>query len=477
MSRINTNVSSMIAQNTLGRSNSQLQTALNRLSTGLRINSGKDDPAGLIGSENLRRDITSTKRAIGNSERAGHMIATADSALGQVSNLLNDIRGLIVEAANSGVLSTEQIAANQLQVDSSLEAIDRIAKTTTFQGRSLLDGSLDFQVTAGGVNGVGLDTVRDLRINVANLGTLGTLDVGVTIANAAEQAELTVAAAAFTNNVLNDDLVVKLAGRDGAEVFTFQAGASRTDVINAINLVKDATGVEAVNNNNVIELSSIAYGTKAFIDVEVISEGGAGTFTANLSAIRDRGADVNATVNGVQASGDGNQLSINTSTLSLELTVDEGSNTAVDFTIEGGGAIIQLGPDVVSNQQARLGIQSLNTGSLGGETGRLYELRGGYSKDLDSDATGAAKIVDEVITKVVELRGRLGAFQKTTVDSNIVSLSDLLNNLTEAESSIRDSDFAQESAMLTRAQVLVQSGTAVLGIANQNPQNVLSLLR
>lgn len=477
MSRINTNVSSMIAQNTLARSNSQLQTALNRLSTGLRINSGKDDPAGLIGSENLRRDITATRRAIGNSERAGHMIATADSALGQVSNLLNDIRGLIVEAANSGVLSTEQIAANQLQVDSSLEAIDRIAKTTTFQGRSLLDGSLDFQVTAGGVNGVGLDTVRDLRINVANLGTLGTLDVEVNIVNAAEQAELTVGANAFTNNALNDDLVIKLAGTDGAEVFTFQSGATRDDVINAINLVSDATGVEAVNNNGVVELNSVSYGTKAFIDIEVISEGGSGTFTANLSANRDRGADINAIVNGVQANGDGNSLSINTSTLSLELTVDAGSNTAVDFTIEGGGAIIQLGPDVVSNQQARLGIQSLNTGSLGGETGRLYELRGGYAKDLNSDATSAAKIVDEVITKVVELRGRLGAFQKTTVESNIVSLSDLLNNLTEAESSIRDADFAQESAMLTRAQVLVQSGTAVLGISNQNPQNVLSLLR
>jgi flagellin len=477
MSRINTNVSSMIAQNALGRSNGQLQTALNRLSTGLRINSGKDDPAGLIGSENLRRDITATRRAIGNSERASHMIATADSALGQVSNLLNDIRGLIVEAANSGVLSTEQIAANQLQVDSSLEAIDRIAKTTTFQGRSLLDGSLDFQVTAGGVNGVGLDTVRDLRVNVANLGALGSLDVQVNIVNVAEQAELTVGAAAFTNNALNDDLVIKLAGRDGVEVFTFQAGATIDDMTNAINLVKDATGVEATITNGAIELNSISYGTKAFIDVEVISEGSSGTFATNLSANRDTGADVNATVNGVKANGDGNRLSINTSTLSLELTVDAGSSTTVDFNIGGGGAIIQLGPNVVSNQQARLGIQSLNTGSLGGESGRLYELRAGNGKDLTVDPTNAAKIVDEVITKVVELRGRLGAFQKTTIDSNIVSLSDLLNNLTEAESSIRDADFAQESAMLTRAQVLVQSGTSVLGIANQNPQNVLSLLR
>ena len=108
MSRINTNVSSLIAQKILGRSNSQLQETLTRLSTGLRINAGKDDPAGLIASENLRRDITSAAKAITNTERATQLIATADSALSQISNLLNDIRGLVVEAANTGVLSDEQ---------------------------------------------------------------------------------------------------------------------------------------------------------------------------------------------------------------------------------------------------------------------------------------------------------------------------------------------------------------------------------
>src|SRR6476659_6718159 len=187
MSRINTNVSSLIAQTTLNRSQDQLQTSLTRLSTGLRINAGKDDPAGLIASENLRRDITSANVAIGNSQQAGQLIATADSALGQISGLLNDIRGLAVQAANSGVLSDEQIAANQLQVDSSLEAIDRIAKVTTFQGRKILDGTLDFQktYTAGGA------TVADLAINQANLGTAGSLAVSVNISAAATQALIT----------------------------------------------------------------------------------------------------------------------------------------------------------------------------------------------------------------------------------------------------------------------------------------------
>ncbi len=151
MSRINTNIPSLVAQNRLQSSNRDLQTALTRLSTGLRINTGADDPAGLIASEALRSEITSLGKAISNTRRASQIISTADSALGQVSNLLNDIRGLVVEAANKGALSDEEIAANQLQIDSSLEAINRIAQTTTFQGRKLLDGSLDFVSTPASV--------------------------------------------------------------------------------------------------------------------------------------------------------------------------------------------------------------------------------------------------------------------------------------------------------------------------------------
>jgi flagellin len=564
MSRINTNVSSIIAQKTLTRSNKGLQTALTRLSTGLRINTGKDDPAGLIASEVLRSDITSVNKAIVNTERANQMIATADSALNQVSNLLNDIRGLVVEAANTGALSDEQIAANQLQVDSSLEAIDRIAQTTTFQGRTLLDGSLDFQTTAG----AGFDTVTDLTIDQANLGSAGALSVDVSITQAATQAQITsaplatgsfsiegqtftvtaadgqvidnvnvevvqggatgaaYAAGTLTITLDNTDaaitgaaiqaaidgvaefagttvsgagtidgtdaanvnaeagqldriqeLVLRVSGKEGSEVFSFQTGTTIDQVVSAINLVSDATGVTAINNSGTLQLDSTGYGSKAFVDIEVLSEGDLGNFDSNLSDTRSSGADIEARVNGVQASGDGNSLSINTATLDLSLTVEDGSSTSLSFTIDGGGAVFQLGPNVVSNQQARIGIKNLNTGSLGGEYGRLYELRSGSEKALEADPGGAAKIVDDIVTKVAELRGRLGAFQRTTLDSNATALSDYLANLTEAESSIRDADFAKESAALTRAQVLVQSGTQVLAIANQSPQNVLALLQ
>jgi flagellin len=477
MSRINTNVSSLVSQQALKRTGGDLRTALARLSTGLRINSGKDDPAGLIASENLRRDITSVKTALTNSERAGQMIATADSALGQVSNLLNDIRGLIVEASNRGVISPEQVAANQLQIDSSLEAIDRIAQTTSFQGRPLLNGSLDFYYVPTGANGTGLDSVVDMRIHQANLGVAGYIDVTTVVNSPATQAGLTVAAGGFNAGNLNDNLVIKLAGKDGAEVLSFQAGASINDIVAAANLVSDVTGIEAINNNGVLEFNSFAYGTNAFIDLEVISEGAAGTFGTNASARRTVGADIDATVNGIQAFGDGNTLYVNSSSLNLDVTVEPGSAANLQFRINGGGAIFQLGPSVVTNQQVRVGIQNLNTGQLGGNTGRLYELKSGNPRELTADIGGAAKIIDEVIFRVAQLRGRLGALQRATINSNVESLSELLTNLSEAESTIRDADFAAETAALTRAQVLTQSGTAVLGIANQSPQNVLSLLQ
>lgn len=473
MSRINTNTSSLTAQIRLNRTNSDLQTSLTRLSTGLRINTGKDDPAGLIASEALRSDITSINKALSNTNRATQIISTADSALGQVSSLLNDVRGLITEAANKGALSDAEIAANQLQIDSSLEAINRIAQTTTFQGRKLLDGSLDFQTTA--VNNMVLS--KDLQIYSANLGATGSVSASINLIAAATQASKTIA----VTNPLAADVVFQLSGNNGSEVFKFQTGATGTSMRDAINLLSDSTGITAAIAGSNLVLTSSNYGSDQFVAIEVISEGAGGGFTTAASTTPTRvvGTDVSATVNGTTAMGKGNTLSINNPTISLQMTVAAGigPGTNIAFNITGGGAQFQLGPDVVSNQQARLGIGSLNTAKLGGVAGRLYQIASDGNASLTKDVTKAASIVDEVISKVATLRGRLGAFQRTALESNTVSLNDTLTNLTEAESTIRDADFAKESAALTRAQILVQSGTSVLGIANQSSQSVLSLLR
>ena len=214
------------------------------------------------------------------------------------------------------------------------------------------------------------------------------------------------------------------------------------------------------------------------MDIKLIEETTGGTIGAAVGqGARDEGTDVVASVNGIVAKGVGNSLSINTSTLDLSTTVAAGFTGSIAFDITGGGALFQLGPDVVSNQQARIGITSVNTARLGGVSGKLFQLGAGGTADLSTDPTTAARIVEEAINQITSLRGRLGAFQRTSLETNKNALSDTLVNLTDAESQIRDADFAAETAALTRAQILVQSGTTVLQIANQNPQNVLALLR
>ena len=145
---INTNVSSLIAQRSLSNANTQLSTSLQRLSTGLKINTGADDPAGLIASQNLQAEQTGINQAIDNANRANNVIGTAEGGLNEVSNLLNQVEGLVNQSANTGGLSTAEVAANQLQVDSILSTINRISGSTSFDGTQLLNGNLSYTTSS-----------------------------------------------------------------------------------------------------------------------------------------------------------------------------------------------------------------------------------------------------------------------------------------------------------------------------------------
>jgi flagellin len=328
------------------------------------------------------------------------------------------------------------------------------------------------QVTGGTNNGAKL---QDLRIDQANFGSQSSIAVEVQIDAQATQGQLT-----YSGGSLTSDLVLEVGGLSGFEVFNFGSGNTITQIRDAVNLVTDATGVSASISGSDLVFKSSEFGTKAFVSVRSLNTTTFAAYdTGNSLTTRDAGSDIRARINGVAATGDGLVASINTSTLDLSFKANSylSAGSTASFTITGGGANFQLGPDVVSNQQARLGIQGVNTATLGGTSGQLYQLRTGGTKALSIDTKGAAAVVDQVISKVTSLRGRLGAFQKTTLETNIFTLTDTLTALTDAQSSIRDADFARETANLTRSQILVQSGTSVLTIANQNPQQVLALLR
>ncbi len=187
MSRINTNVSALQSIHQLNTNQGELSSSLERLSTGLRINRGADDPAGLIASESLRSEIRGLEAAIGNSERAINVISTADAALGEVSKLLLEIKGLVVQTANDGALSDDEIQANQQQVDSLLQSIDRIANSTQFNGKKLLNGQLSYTI-----DGQSATAMPRVQVFGARVPAGGTLNVDVQVTQSAQTAAMTI---------------------------------------------------------------------------------------------------------------------------------------------------------------------------------------------------------------------------------------------------------------------------------------------
>lgn len=475
MARINTNVASLTAQRGLARTQRQLADTLQRLSTGLRINRGADDPAGLIASEGLRSEISGIRQAIDNSSRASNVIATTEGALSEVASLLLNIKDLIVEAANSGALSREEIEANQLQVDSAVESITRISNTTTFAGLQLLNGSLDY-VTSG----VNTSAIKALHINQANFGSNDYIPVQVNVLTSARVAQLE-----FQTSAIGNSVTLEITGNTGVEVLTFTSATAASGIAYAVNRISDVTGVTAalINSANPasgIVFTSTGYGSRSFVSVRAQS----GTFgtvdTSGASTERAVGVDALASINGALTVADGLNVKLNTTSLDVELTLDASFGAGdTSFAITGGGAKFQLGPQVSSNAQVNIGISSVAASKLGDlDTGFLSDLvTGGSASLVGGDAAAASRIVERAIRQVSVLRGRLGAFERNTLQTNINSLSVALENVTASESSIRDADFAAETAALTRAQILTQAGTSVLATANATPQSVLQLLQ
>ena len=480
MSRINSNVPSLIAQRHLSLSQRALRTSLERLSSGLKINRGADDPAGLIVSERLRSEISVVKQAIDNSERAINVIATTEGALDEVQALLTDIQALVVEAANSGAFSDEEIAANQLQIDNAIDSITRIANTTTFAGRKLLNGELDY-VTSGIVT----SQLTDVSVLGAKFGTQPFVGVDVEVSQSAQQAELRFLQSSLTAS----GATLSIRGPDGIVTLTFPASATTVEMAQAINRNVEATGVQAVASGasgiSGLRLFTTEYGSDATISVNTLPNS---TFTmvdrSGATVTNTKGRDAVATVNGIAATADGLRLSFSSSQLKVNIVLSEqfgGGATglgASSFAVTGGGALFQLGPQVNTNLQENIGVKSMQANTLGNSIlGYLSELQEGQPKSLRSkNFTEASKIVEEVITQVAVLRGRLGAFERNTLQPNINQLQITTENLTSSEAVIRDTDFAVETSELTRSQILVQAGNSVLAIANAQSQNVLTLL-
>ena len=497
MTQINTNVSSMLAQRVLHQQNQSLNQSLERLSTGLRINRGGDDPAGLIASENLRSEQAALTAAIGNAERADQVVNVAEGGLQEVNAMLLELQSLVGESANDAGLSTEEKEANQQQIDAILQSIDRIASTTSFQGTKLLNGSFDFQVEDVAAS------VTDLKIHGAKLGG-NDMDINAVIDQSAQQAGLYVDFGSANIELASgeDTFAIEIGGREGSQLFHFADGQSLADAAAQINSFTGVTGVSAAVNSNGLELRADEFGSQHFVSVNIVDDGGIdgdvyrfeednanavdgdsdvgfGDMTGSIQA---SGQDVGGSINGMTIRGDGLDMHVNGDILNASISLDAATagdtGTVSVGTITGGGAQFNLGPSVDMNNEVRLGIGNIAARNLGNASaGFLDALGSGKEANvIDGDLSKAQDVINTAISQVSSLRGRLGSFQSNVVQSTINSLGVTLENVSAAESAIRDTDFAAETAEMTRAQILAQAAANTLGLANAQPQSVLQLL-
>lgn len=485
MSRINTNVQSLIARRALGINNHSLNTALERLSTGLRINTGKDDPAGLIASETLRSSLVAISGAIDNANRADTIVAVAEGGLQEISSLLLELEGLIDRSANEAGLTAEEISANQLQIDSILQSINRIADSTAFGNKRLLNGAFDF--TASGITTTNLASVQ---INSAKIPAGSYRNVNIDVVTRSQVALVSAVGAGTNgsgvrNGTISQATTLQIRGIHGSDILSFASGTSIASIVTAVNASKELTGVSATASAATggpasLVLQSTAFGSDAFVSVSILENTGA--FTAQAANVTDYGADGTITVNGTNAVVRGLDASVRAGSVSLDLTLTSGfggtPGGTTSFQITGGGAVFSIAPTVGLAGQESVGVKEVSTGKLGNvDVGFLASLGTGLTNDLESKRFASGqRIVRAAINQVASLRGRLGAFQKDTIGTTINSLTVARENVTAAESAIRDADFASETSNLTRAQILVNSSTTVLQIANTQPQNVLALL-
>lgn len=485
MSRINTNVQSLIARRALGINNHSLNTALERLSTGLRINTGKDDPAGLIASETLRSSLVAISGAIDNANRADTIVAVVEGGLQEVSSLLLELEGLIDRSANEAGLTAEEISANQLQIDSILQSVNRIADSTAFGNKQLLNGAFDF--TSSGISTTNLANVQ---INSAKIPAGSYRNVNIDVVTRSQVALVSAVGAGTNgsgvrNGTISQATTLQIRGVYGSDILSFASGTSVASIVTAVNASKELTGVSATasaatGGPSSLILQSTTFGSDAFVSVSILEN--ATAFVSQAANVTDYGVDGTITVNGTNAVVRGLDASVRVGSLSLDLTLTStfggtpGGSTS--FQITGGGAVFSISPTVGLAGQESVGVKEVSTAKLGNvDVGFLASLGTGLTNDLNSKRFATAqRIVRAAINQVASLRGRLGAFQKDTVGTTINSLTVARENVTAAESAIRDADFASETSNLTRAQILVNSSTTVLQIANTQPQNVLALL-
>ncbi len=453
---INTNIPSLTAQRNLNTSQSSLATSLQRLSSGLRINSAKDDAAGLAISERFTTQIRGLNQAIRNANDGVSFAQTAEGALSTSGDAMQRIRELAVQSINDTNSSSDRQALNN-EVTQLISEVNRIANSTQFNGQNILDGSLSTLTFQVGANQNQVIEVDGVDARSSELGARTSTSGSISAANLA----LAITA---------DDMVIN------GNTVDLSNDVSINDVIGSINLVSADSGVEALKATSVqtaaAGLSAAADGTASIngVSITLTATGTAGSGALNIAAIN---AVSNQT--GVTAAAGTGEAVMLSNTSGADIVVANGSTTfgGGPETFSAGIILAAAVADGAFTAGGTFAVEAAST-ALGGAQGDIT--LAGVDVLTSSSANDALLTLDFALQQVSGLRAELGAVQ-SRFESTISNLSVTSENLSSARSRVRDADFAAETANLTRSQILQQAGISVLSQANSLPQNVLALLQ
>lgn len=535
---INTNVLSLNAQRNLTTSQSSLATALQRLSSGLRINSAKDDAAGLAISDRFTTQIRGLNQAVRNANDGISLSQTAESALGELTNNLQRIREIAVQAANASNSASDRSALD-LEVQQRLAEIERIATQTSFNNQKVLDGTFGsavFQVGANVGETISIALNTSMRTSVigsfvnassdvstqtsGTVATTGTgWDTGAYQAGAATHTGVSATAIDGSNALTINGTSVR-ASADFAVTGDTRRGAdsayAKAAAINASGIAgvtASATNVQTFDDDAVAADTfvsvaavtgdsvnySLSINGRAIFTNTTVANNGAGTISidAAIAAINteqfNTGVIASKNTNGqlVLTAADGRNIDVTESFTFADGTIANGSDNVAVESVFSSAAINESAADdsgaITQNLTFRgqLTLQSstditINQGQalIGFSSGTLTAASSLSAQNVTSvtNATNAILAVDSALTTVSNLRSTFGAIQNR-FESTIASLSAVAENLEASRSRVLDADFAAETAALTRAQILQQAGVAILAQANTAPQSVLALLQ
>ena len=499
--RINTNTTAFDASINLAKNTANQSQDIQRLSSGLRINSAADDPSGYVLSQSLQAQSGSITQATNNTNDAINVVKTAEGALTQVQSLLVNIRQTIVQSANVGTNNSTALAADAQAVNDAVSSIDRIASTTQFNGKNLLDGSANSggaAFTAGTGTAVGSGT-NSLSVSgqAGAYGATGVASGAVTYTAGVSDVETATFTGGGATNTFGGSFTIegKTVNLSGTQNTTANI-ATAIQQQTGLNYTVSGSGATALTFTDTVKGTVAAAANFTGLSSFVVGTGAAAS-TATASAQTTAGSNATLTVGGVVSntvSADGTTFGFTSGALKgLSLTTNATTagtigtfSASADTSKAGNNLQFQIGSN--QYQTISLSIGSTKSNSVGsytdaatGASYKLADLLSGGGLNL-TDVTGksqqdALAVVDQAIKDISAASEKLGSTQTNVLQSNISSLAVSQSNNDSSLSTVRDTDLAATVVDYTKNQILVQAGTSALSYANQAPQAILKLLQ